>query len=339
MYNPQSYQQHPQHRSPPMNTRSPPPLQHPVPQHPIPNFSQGVHQASPHMPHQQQQYQQYQQQQHAFPPQPQGNYGPSMATPPQQQQPGNMYQFSGLNDPTAQIGMQFAGSAVAQGTAYVERNFNRWVDMPTLRHYFNVNNLYVMSKIKLILFPWRHSPWSRAVTRSETGQMEGFRPPREDINSPDLYIPVMAIVTYILLCGLVAGQQGSFHPEQLYVAGWTSIGVIFSELVFTRLGCYFLNIPFEASMLDLVAYSGYKYVCIIVSDLVKLFGAGKWLSWMVFIYTSLSVGFFLLRSMRYVILPDAAAGPSTFNPQRKRRMWFLLMIATLQIVFMFALVN
>lgn len=43
--------------------------------------------------------------------------------------------------------------------------------------------------------------------------------------------------------------------------------------------------------------------------------------------------------MRYVILPDAAAGPSTFNPQRKRRMWFLLMIATLQIVFMFALVN
>lgn len=27
------------------------------------------------------------------------------------------------------------------------------------------------------------------MTRSETGQMEGFRPPREDINSPDLYIP------------------------------------------------------------------------------------------------------------------------------------------------------
>lgn len=103
-----------------MNTRTPPPLQHPVPQHPIPNFSQGVHQASPHMP-QQQQYQPYQQR-HAFPPHSQGNYAPSMSSPSQQQQPGNMYQFSGLSDPTAQIGMQFAGSAVAQGTAYVERN-------------------------------------------------------------------------------------------------------------------------------------------------------------------------------------------------------------------------
>lgn len=80
----------------------------------------------------------------------------------------------------------------------------------------------------------------------------------------------------------------------MYVAGWTSVAVIFSELVFTRLGCYFLNIPFEASMLDLVAYSGYKYVCIIVTDAVKLLGAGKWLSWGVFFYTALSVAFFLV---------------------------------------------
>lgn len=27
------------------------------------------------------------------------------------------------------------------------------------------------------------------MTRTETGQMDGFKPPREDINSPDLYIP------------------------------------------------------------------------------------------------------------------------------------------------------
>ncbi|KAI9318080.1 YIF1-domain-containing protein [Dichotomocladium elegans] len=336
MYYPNNYQHNP-HGSPPINTRTPPPLQHPIPQHPIPNFNQAVHQPSG-SPGIAQQYQPQPQQYQPIPQQqPQGGYSPGMGGPIPTG--GNMYQQFGFNDPAAQLGMQFAGNAVAQGTAYVEKNFNRWVDMRALRHYFNVNNLYVISKIKLILFPWRHSPWTRSIRRTETGQMEGFKPPRDDLNSPDLYIPVMAIVTYILFCGLAAGQQGSFHPEQLYMAGWSSIAVIFSELVFTRLGCYFLNIPFEASMLDLVAYSGYKYVCIIVTDLVKLLGAGKWLSWMVFLYTSLSVGFFLLRSMRYVILPDAAAGPSTLNPQRKRRMWFLLMIASLQIVFMFALAN
>ncbi|KAG0182108.1 hypothetical protein DFQ28_010239 [Apophysomyces sp. BC1034] len=323
-------------------SKSPPPLQHPVPQHPIPNFNSAVHQSSPSpgIPQQQQyhpqQQQGYQYRQAPLPQQHQQHYSPGAYTPQQQ---SNLYSQLGFNDPAAQMGMQFAGNAVAQGTAYMERNFNQWVNMPALRHYFNVSNIYVVSKLKLLLFPWRHSSWTRSIRRTETGQMDGYSPPREDINSPDLYIPVMAVVTYILLCGLAAGRQGSFHPEKLYVAGSTSVAVVFSEFVFTRLGCYFLSIPFEASMLDLIAYYGYKYVCIIVVDAVKLLGASKWMTWTVFLYTGLCVGFFLLRSMRYVILPDAAAGPSTLNPQRKRRMWFLLMIAALQMVYMFFLVN
>ena len=72
-----------------------------------------------------------------------------------------------------------------------------------LQHSFNVSNSYVLNKLRLVLFPWRHvrrtpvdrtdvaqRPWSRLIKRSETsGQAEGYKPPREDINSPDLYIP------------------------------------------------------------------------------------------------------------------------------------------------------
>ncbi|ORX58967.1 hypothetical protein DM01DRAFT_251222 [Hesseltinella vesiculosa] len=237
------------------------------------------------------------------------------------------------------MGMQFAGNAMAQGTAYMERNFNQWINMPALRHYFNVNNVYVVNKLKLLLFPWKHSPWTRSITRTETGQMGGYKPPREDINSPDLYIPVMAIVTYVLVCGLVTGQKGSFHPNNLYASGSTAVAIVFFEILFTRLGCYFMNIPFEASIMDLVAYYSYKFVGIIFTDLTKLMSGPGWHSWVIFVYTGLSIGFFLLRSMRYVILPEASAGPSTLNPQRKRRMWFLLVIAGLQLVYMFFLIN
>lgn len=31
--------------------------------------------------------------------------------------------------------------------------------------------------------------------------------PREDINAPDLYIPLMAFITYILVAGFVFGVQ------------------------------------------------------------------------------------------------------------------------------------
>lgn len=58
--------------------------------------------------------------------------------------------------------------------------------MPTsvMKHHFNVSNMYVINKIRLVLFPWTHRPWSR----KPRGQGE-WAAPRDDINSPDLYIP------------------------------------------------------------------------------------------------------------------------------------------------------
>lgn len=81
----------------------------------------------------------------------------------------------------------------------------------------------------------------------------------------------------------------------LYIAVSTSVAVMFWEIVFTRLGCYFLNIPFEASMLDLLCYYGYKFVGIIVTDIVRLTIGGT-LSWAVFGYMSICVVFFLVTT-------------------------------------------
>lgn len=64
----------------------------------------------------------------------------------------------------------------------------------------------------MVLFPWRHKPWSRAQRQtpstpgvnpgsggsgfvggngngSAIGNGYAYAPPREDVNSPDLYIP------------------------------------------------------------------------------------------------------------------------------------------------------
>jgi hypothetical protein len=40
-----------------------------------------------------------------------------------------------------------------------------------------------------------------------------FGAPVVDINSPDLYIPLMASVTYVLAMGLLNGIGMKFHPE------------------------------------------------------------------------------------------------------------------------------
>ncbi|KAG5460116.1 MAG: hypothetical protein BJ554DRAFT_7878, partial [Olpidium bornovanus] len=129
--------------------------------------------------------------------------------------------------------------------------------------------------------------WARAVVRSELdGRVEAYKPPREDINSPDLYVPgnfsrvptgvfrfiarkllkvpgdffrcscapnpfaaVMALVTYVLLVGIAFGQKSN-----------TALAIMFFEVLLLKLGCYLLNISTEVQLLDLIAYSGYKFV-------------------------------------------------------------------------------
>lgn len=95
-----------------------------------------------------------------------------------------------MNDATAQMGMQFGSHALSAGQAYLDKNFTRLLPLAHLKHSFNVSNGYVVNKLRLLLWPWRHRPWSRGVVRSETtGVAEGWKPPREDVNCPDLYIP------------------------------------------------------------------------------------------------------------------------------------------------------
>ena len=134
-----------------------------------------------------------------------------------------------------------------------------------MKHHFNVSNSYVIKKLRVVLFPWRHKHWSRRVYRTEGGQAE-WLPPRDDLNSPDLYIPrtllitalwifeysyvictVMAFVTYILLAALHSGLNSRFHPEILGVTASKALAVVLLDFLFVKGGCYFLNIQVRAN--------------------------------------------------------------------------------------------
>lgn len=95
-----------------------------------------------------------------------------------------------------------------------------YLPVSNLKHQFNVSNAYVLQKLRLVLFPWRHRPWSRQVRRSDTtGQNEGYKPPREDINSPDLYIPCK-----FQTIGLKGGRWLIVPRKQL----WQSLLIFYS---------------------------------------------------------------------------------------------------------------
>jgi hypothetical protein len=116
-----------------------------------------------------------------------------------------------------------------------------------------------------------------------------------------MYIPTMALVTYILLSTLLAGLRGAFQPELLgSTAGWASLAVVL-EIMGLKLGCYLLSISNESQLLDLIAYSGYKFVGVIATLVVsEIFNGGKgtggWVGWTMFSYTFLANALFLVST-------------------------------------------
>ncbi|RDL36547.1 Uncharacterized protein BP5553_05899 [Venustampulla echinocandica] len=312
-----------------------PPLHHPVPQH----VSTVPQLRSPPPPAPQHQHSGY-----GSPYQPHGQ------SQPQAQAQGGNNAFGAyggfINDPTAQMGFQVGQSALKHGTEYLEQNVSRYVNVSALKHYFNVSNSYVVNKVVLILWPWRHKPWARKLA-GPNGQ---FMPPRDDVNSPDMYIPVMALVTYILLSTLLAGLRGAFQPELLgYTATWAFF-IVGIEILGLKLGCYLLSIANDSQLLDLVAYSGYKFVGVIVTLVVsEIFnrgqGTGGWLGWTIFAYCFLANALFLLRSLKYVLLPENAtdergAMQTVARSQKSRRTQFLFVYSyPVQLIFMWGLTS
>lgn len=199
--------------------------------------------------------------------------------------------------------------------------------MHALKHYFNVTNSYVINKLYLVLFPWRHKPWSRKQAMGPSGQEGWYLPPRDDVNSPDMYIPVMSLVTYILLSTALAGLRGQFQPELLGATAGTALIVVAVEILILKLGCYIMNISNNSQLLDLVAYSGYKFVGVIVTVAVaEIVNAGKgtggWTGWGVFIYAFLANSLFLVSALQ-ILNPGALS--SLTNTQQMRSLKYVLL--------------
>ena len=57
----------------------------------------------------------------------------------------------------------------------------------------------------LLLFPFAQKDWSIKYNQEEPVQ------PKYDVNAPDLYIPCMAFITYILVVGYILGLRNTFR--------------------------------------------------------------------------------------------------------------------------------
>jgi len=169
---------------------------------------------------------------------------------------------------------------------------DKYIDAKSLKLYFQVDTNYVLKKLQLLLVPYIHKEWSV----QNMGANAQPRSPKEDLNMPDLYIPFMGLLTYVLLVGIKVGQGGDFNPDQLGASLSTGLGWIIFEVLVVSFVMYLISLRTDMKTYDVVSYLGYKFVPVCALMVNCVFFSSSFY-WPIFLFTSSSLAFFIAKTM------------------------------------------
>ena len=157
---------------------------------------------------------------------------------------------SGIPEEAIKAGLKIGEQIIKDS----QSKFIDYFSLEGLKPYFNVTNKYVLLKLIYIILPFLYKVDSNLSTQQNL-----------KIESPDLYIPLMSFITYVLLIGFNSAyqQQKIFEPEILGKIASKNSFILFIQVALSKLTMFIfsnIQIPF----LDVLCFIGYKMVLIVL---------------------------------------------------------------------------
>ncbi|OAG28869.1 hypothetical protein NEDG_01008 [Nematocida displodere] len=211
------------------------------------------------------------------------------------------------------LGMGLQKEAFNLGSSYVNKAISgRKLDK--IRRYFQIDNFYLLLKIFLILFPFSSGLWVQSTNRDV---------PSVPVGHPDLYIPLMSVITYILFLAGEMEIKNKFEPEKLGKMA-TRIFMVDILEMFVIKGASFFFESQDVEILEILGFIGYKYVPILV---MKVAGAlvGVVLKKIISICLFFSFVVFLGKCLKGFLI----SGDSVMSV-KKKRMYFLFLVVIIE---------
>ena len=200
-----------------------------------------------------------------------------------------------------QMGLSYGQKVFQEG----EKGLSRYLPIVSdVRRYFRVDNAYVKAKLALLLVPFNKNfskqQYQFGIDDGSSGADGGtVLPPTSDVCAYDLYIPLMAVITYVSLSGFVCGlQQSTLKPEYLLATLTSLIFWTLVEVAVLKFARYILSVAAPLPALDMVALSAYKHagICIllVVREITQLDGL---LYSVLILYVAVAYGFFVYKML------------------------------------------
>jgi len=192
-------------------------------------------------------------------------------------------------------------------TSKLERSLNQapslgdYIFTSNIRSYFDVDNKYVLKKLLKIVFPFSKSQeldYSQPTGWQEAdyGMANQEDHHQKRLLSPDMYIPLMAFMTFILMMCLSRGMGKAFQPDLISTYTTNCLFWAILEMLFYKLILLVFRVK-TLSFMDLIAYLNYKFVGLCVISLSH-FLFGGWISKIVTLYFSVSFVYYMYVELR-----------------------------------------
>ncbi len=186
---------------------------------------------------------------------------------------------SGIPEEAVKAGLKIGEQIIKDS----QSKFIDYFSLEGLKPYFNVTNNYVLLKLIYIILPFLYKVDSNLSTQQNL-----------KIESPDLYIPLMSFITYVLLIGFNSEyqQQKIFEPEILGKIASKNSFILFIQVALLKLTMFIfsnIQIPF----LDVLCFIGYKMVLIVLVVIIWiLFPNVSFIYFLITLISILSMIFF-----------------------------------------------
>ena len=177
---------------------------------------------------------------------------------------------SGINEDTLKIGLNM-GKQIVRNSKFVD-----YFSLEGLKPYFDVDNKYVLIKLRYLFLPFLKEKTRNTVNANEI-QI------KYNIEYSDLYLPIMSFITYVLSVSFIIALKNPaiFNPQTLgkILSKDFSLYIINAAIV-KLLMFIFLNNPL--SFTEIFSLVGYKFIYMIIYTIFRSLIEAKTIKYIVF---------------------------------------------------------
>lgn len=180
---------------------------------------------------------------------------------------------AGISEDTIKFGLNF-GKQMVKDSKFID-----YFSLTALKPYFEIDNQYVINKLKTLSIPFiyyfrknKNSFDSDDMSNNQIGSNDFDNAKKLTIEYPDLYIPIMSFLTYILLIGFYSASLSEqlFDPQILGRIASKNFFLILLQVFVCKL-LLFIFSSSKISFIDNMCYLGYKFIYMVFVALTWIF--------------------------------------------------------------------